>query len=346
VLEARSGGKSSKREKEASARLSVEALEGKVAGAFERAGASPANARSVARALVAAEADGLKGHGLSRLASYLDMLATRKVDGNAVPVASHPRPGILAIDAAQGFAYPALDLAIAELPAIAREQGIAAAPIRRSNHCGVAGHPAERLAAAGLVALVFANTPSAIAPYGGHAPAFGTNPIAFAAPLAGRPPAVVDLSVSKVARGNIIAAKQKGEAIPEGWALDAQGRPTTDPAAALAGTMVPLGGAKGAALAFMVETLAACLVGANLAFEASTFFDGEGPPPETGQLVIAFAPQAFGHARFAERIATLAAMVENQPGARLPGTRRLAHRQTATRDGLPVAPGIAKLIGM
>jgi (2R)-3-sulfolactate dehydrogenase (NADP+) len=325
-------------------RLSLAALEDKVADAFARAGAAIAAARSVARALVAAEADGLKGHGLSRLPSYLDMLRTGKVDGKAVPVAVRPRPAVLAIDAADGFAYPAFDLAIAELPAIARSEGVAVAPIRRSSHCGVAGHHAERLAQAGLVALVFANTPSAIAPWGGNQPAFGTNPIAFAAPLSGRAPVVVDLSVSKVARGNIIAAKQKGELIPEGWALDAQGRATTDPEAALAGTMLPMADAKGAALAFMVETLAACLVGANLAFEASTFFDGEGPPPETGQLVIAFDPAAFGHARFGERMATLCSMVEGQAGARLPGTRRLALRQAAARDGIAVDAKVAGLL--
>jgi (2R)-3-sulfolactate dehydrogenase (NADP+) len=325
--------------------LPVAALESRLASAFERAGATAVNARSVAQALVAAEAEGLKGHGLSRVASYLDMLRTGKVDGRAVPTTSRPRPAILAVDAANGFAFPAIDLAVAELPAVARQHGVAAAPIRRSSHCGVAGHPAERLAAAGLVALVFANTPSAIAPWGGSKPAFGTNPIAFAAPLAGRPPVVVDLSVSKVARGNIIAAKQKGEAIPKGWALDAAGNETTDPEKALAGTMVPMAEAKGAALAFMVETLAACLVGANLAFEASSFFDGKGPPPETGQLMIAMAPAAFGHDRFGERVATLCAMIEGQEGARLPGARRLSLRAAAQRDGIKVGEETMELLG-
>jgi (2R)-3-sulfolactate dehydrogenase (NADP+) len=326
------------------ATLSLAALEERVAEAFGRGGATPPNALSVARALVAAEADGLEGHGLTRVASYLDMLRTGKVDGRAVPKSTRPRPGVLSIDAAKGFAYPAIDLAIAELPAIARGEGIGAAPIRRSSHCGVAGHHAERLAELGLVALVFANTPSAIAPWGGSEPAFGTNPIAFAAPLAGRPPVVVDLSVSKVARGNIIAAKRKGEPIPKGWALDAHGRETTDPEAALAGTMVPMADAKGAALAFMVETLAACLVGANLAFEASTFFDGKGPPPETGQLIIAMHPEAFGQGRFGERMATLCARIEGQEGARLPGARRLRSREAARRGGISVAEELMRLI--
>ena len=324
--------------------LPLATVEARMGDAFVRAGATRENAACVARALVAAEADGLQGHGLARLASYLEMLRSGKVDGRAVPRATRPRPAILAIDAARGFAYPALDLCVAELPAIARQQGVAVAPIRRSNHCGVAGHHAERLAEQGLVALVFANTPSAIAPWGGSEPAFGTNPIAFAAPLSGRPPAVVDLSVSKVARGNIIAAKRKSEPIPKGWALDVQGHETTDPDAALVGTMVPMADAKGAALAFMVEVLAACLTGANLAFEASTFFDGKGPPPETGQLVIAFDPAGFGHMRFGERLATLCARIEAQQGARLPGARRLSLREAARRGGIAVGAETMRLL--
>eukprot|EP01042_Synura_sphagnicola_P017223 gene17223-21771_t len=217
--------------------LSLEAAEQKVADLFTEAGASPANAASVALALVIAEADGLKGHGLSRVPTYISMLRSGKIDGQAVPIARQPKPGVLAIDAAHGFAYPAIDLAVIELPEIARKQGIAAAPIRRSNHCGAAGLHVERLAEQGLVALLFANTPGAMAPWGGAKPVFGTNPIAFAAPLPGREPLVIDMALSKVARGPIVAAKQKGEAIPEGWALDAAGKPTTDPAAAIAGTM-------------------------------------------------------------------------------------------------------------
>jgi (2R)-3-sulfolactate dehydrogenase (NADP+) len=311
-----------------------------VAAIFVRNGCSADNAQSVARALVAAEADGLKGHGLSRIPTYLQMVRSGKVDGTARPTATRPRPGVLGIDAAHGFAYPALDLAVAELPALASEQGIVAASIRRSNHCGETGLPCEALARKGLVALLFANTPGAMAPWGGREPVFGTNPIAFAAPLQGREPAVVDLALSKVARGPIMAAKQRGQPIPEGWALDAEGNATADPEKALQGSMIPLGDAKGAALAFMVEVLAACLTGANLAFEASSFLDGEGSPPATGQLLLAIDPAAFGHARFGERMAALIGAIERQPGARLPGTRRLANRSRAVRDGIVISPEI------
>lgn len=317
-------------------RLSLDQAEQKVADLFIEAGASPANAASVALALVMAEADGLKGHGLSRVPTYLAMLRAGKIEGRAVPIARRPRPGVLAIDAAHGFAYPAIDLAVIELPEIARSQGIAAAPIRRSNHCGAAGLHVERLAEQGLVALLFANTPGAIAPWGGARPVFGTNPIAFAAPLPGREPLVIDMALSKVARGPIVAARQKGEAIPEGWALDAAGKPTTDPAAALAGTMVPLGDAKGATLAMMVEILAAALVGTHFAFQASSFLDDKGGPPDTGQLILAIDPAGMGGNWFAERMRTLAHAIEEQPGTRLPGMRRYALRAKARAEGIVV----------
>lgn len=317
-------------------RMTLEQAQERLSAVFAGAGASPANAASVAWALVMAEADGLKGHGLARVPTYLAMLRAGKIDGSAVPVASRPKPGVLAIDAAHGFAYPAIDLAVAELPALAREQGIITAPIRRSSHCGAAGLHVERLAGQGMVALLFANTPGAMAPWGGAKPVFGTNPIAFAAPLAGREPIVIDMALSKVARGPIVAAKQKGASIPEGWALDSAGRPTTDAEAALAGTMIPLGDAKGATLAMMVEILAASLVGAHFAFEASPFFDDTGGPSDTGQLIIAIDPASMGGAWFDERMRVLAHAIEDQEGTRLPGTRRLILREKARAEGLEI----------
>jgi (2R)-3-sulfolactate dehydrogenase (NADP+) len=322
--------------------LTLGQAESLVADALTRCRTRRDNAACVARALVAAEADGLKGHGLTRVPSYAAQAQTGKVDGLAVPAIERPRPGAAMIDAQNGFAYPALDAAVALLPELARAAGIACAAIRRSHHCGAAGHPVERLAEQGLVAMMFANTPAAIAPWGGATPVFGTNPIAFACPLPGRPPVVIDLALSKVARGNILAAKQKGERIPQGWALDAAGRPTTDPDAALAGTMLPVGDAKGTALALMVELLAAGLTGAKFAAEASSFLDAEGPPPGTGQLIIAFDPAAFGGSL--ERFGALIAAIESQPGARLPGTRRLAARRKAAREGLLVSDALLREI--
>lgn len=309
-----------------------------VADTLVRCGTSPENAQSVARALVACEADGLKGHGLSRLPSYAAQVKAGKVKGDAKPGVSLARPGVLAIDAAHGFAFPALDLAVGALPDVTRAQGIAAAAITRSHHCGAAGHPVEQLAEQGLVALMFANTPGAIAPWGGSQAVYGTNPIAFACPLPDAEPIVVDLSLSKVARGNIMAAKQRGEPIPQGWALDENGQPTTDPDSALRGTMLPLGDAKGTALALMVELLAAGLTGANFAAEASSFLDAKGPPPGTGQLIVAFDPAAFGGGL--NRFAALARSIEGQDGARLPGRRRMQLRRKAAAEGLSMSEAL------
>src|SRR5690606_6787725 len=216
-----------------------------------------------------------------------------KVDGHATPKATRTRAATLMIDVANGFAYPALDLAIDALPAIAAETGIAAAGFVRSHHFGVAGRHVERLAERGLVALTVSNTPQAMAAWGCKRRVLGTNPIAFAAPRSEAPPLVIDMALTEVARGKIVTAAQKGEAIPRGWAVDKDGQPTTDAKAALAGTLVPAGGAKGAALALMVETLAVALTGANFAFEASSFLDAEGPPPGAGQLLIVLDPAGF-----------------------------------------------------
>lgn len=306
------------------------------AGALNRSRTSTVNARTVARALVQAEAIGQYGHGLRRVASYAAQSASGKVDGHAVPEVSRPAPAVLAVDAGHGFAYPALDHAVADLPALASSQGVALAAISRSHHCGALGLVTERLAQAGLVALAFANTPAAIAPWGGGRALFGTNPIAFAAPLVDAEPVVVDLSLSKVARGKIMAAKQRGEPIPEGWAFDRDGQATTDPTAALAGTMAPLGDAKGTALVLMVEMLAAGLVGANYAYEASSFFDAEGPAPAVGQLLIAIDPVRLGGESTLERFAELAAAIEADGEARLPGRRRQELRRRAEAEGLSI----------
>jgi (2R)-3-sulfolactate dehydrogenase (NADP+) len=317
------------------ATLSLAQVEELVAKALMRCRTRADNARSVANALVLAEADGLSGHGLSRVASYCAQAKSGKVDGFVVPAVTRTKSGIVGIDAKHGFAYPALDAAIEILPRITAETGIAAAGIRRSHHCGAAGHPAERLARQGLVALLFANTPAAIAPAGGKRGLFGTNPIAFACPLPGADPIIVDVSLSKVARGNILAAKQRDELIPEGWALDKDGKPTTDPDAALSGTMVPLGDAKGTVLALMVELLAAGLTDANYASEASSFLDAKGGPPGTGQLIITIDPNNWGEG--VQRFAALARAIENETGARLAGARRLAARKRAQENGLLVS---------
>jgi (2R)-3-sulfolactate dehydrogenase (NADP+) len=324
--------------------LSISEAERLVAQMFERNKVSQENARSVATALVAAEAAGQGGHGLRRIAAYAAQARAGKVDGFATPTLSSTAPAVLRIDAAYGFAYPALDLAVRELPALASKFGIAVAAIHRSHHAGVMGLTVERFAERGLIALMFANAPAAMAPWGGKTAVYGTNPIAFAAPLPDADPIVIDLAMSKVARGKIMAAHQKGTEIPGDWALDPSGEPTTDPSEALKGTMMPLGEAKGAALALMVEILAAGLTGANFSFEATSLFDDRGEPPKLGQTIIAIDPETTGGRGTASRLALLAAMMTADANVRLPGRRGQGHRHTATEKGIEIEDDVANLI--
>jgi (2R)-3-sulfolactate dehydrogenase (NADP+) len=318
-------------------KLAIEALTDLAARALAAAGASAANAASVSRALVAAEIDGQKGHGLWRVPSYAAQVTAGKIDGQAVPQATHVRRASVMIDAGRGFAYPAFDLAIAELGRLVPETGIAAASLTRSSHAGALGLHVERLAGMGFVGLAFANSPSAMTAWGGRRGVFGTNPLAFAAPRRGSDPIVVDLALSKVARARIVGAAERGEPIPEGWAVDEHGRATTDAKAALRGHLLPIGDAKGAALSLVVEILVTALAGALTASETSSFLDAKGPPNDVGQLLIAIDPAGFAGADvFAERLGTLAAMIEADAPARLPGTRRLALRQAARREGVAV----------
>jgi (2R)-3-sulfolactate dehydrogenase (NADP+) len=308
-----------------------------VAAALEASNTSAENAASVARALVGAELGGQGGHGLRRAPAYAAQAKAGKVNGRIAPTVSRIKPGTVSVDAGFGFAFPALEAAIGVLAEIVPKQGIASAGIFRSHHAGVAGLTVEALAERGLIALFFTNSPGAMAPWGGNRPLLGTNPIAFACPGGKDRPVVVDVSLSKVARGKVMAASQKGEAIPEGWAFDKHGAPTTDPGAALSGTMAALGDAKGTALALMVELLAAGLTGANYGYEQTSFFDDKGPPPGTGQLLIAIDPSAFGQGAVA-RFAEMAQAVAGTEGARLPGARRHDMRQQFLRDGIPADP--------
>ncbi len=325
-------------------KFSIQQAEDLVSSIFEKNGVLPESARSVARALVAAEACGQGGHGFRRIPVYIAQLRVGKVNGNAKPSASRIKPAVLSIDADLGYAYPAIDLAVELLPAIAREQGIGLAVIGRSHHAGVMALTVERFAEQGLVSFMVANAPASMAPWGGIKPLYGTNPIAFAAPIEGADPLVIDLALSKVARGKIMAARQKGENIPGDWALDAEGRPTTDPNEAINGTMVPAGEAKGAALALMVEIMAAGLTGGNFAFQASSLLDDTGTAPSLGHTIIAIDPVIAGDHVLAQRLAQMAGEIEAQESARLPGRRSQGIRKHAIENGIVIEDDILRQI--
>ena len=314
--------------------ISIAEAESLISGAMTANGVPDAVAKSVATALVAAEAEGQIGHGFSRLADYVAQFRSGKVNQSAEPQCKVTGDTAFLIDAQNGFAFPALDMAIERGTEAALKHGSATMSVTRSHHCGALSVQVEKIANAGLVGMMVANTPSAIAPWGSKTPLFGTNPIAFAAPRRDGPPLVIDLSLSRVARGKVMNAKKTGQAIPLGWALDSDGRPTTDPDAALAGSMVPIGEAKGTALALIVEVLAAVMTGANTSSEMSSFFASDGPPPGGGQFLMAMKPHDL--AGFTARMEVLAELISNMDGARLPGKRRAEAIARSRSEGLNV----------
>lgn len=290
------------------------------------------NAQPLAHAIMEAERDGIASHGLMYLPTYAEHVRCGKVDGQAVPAVEAPRPGLVTVDAGTGFAHPAIAAGLPGLIAAARANGVAAMAVRNSYNCGVLGHHAERIAREGLTALCFTNAPASIAPVGGTRPVVGTNPFALAAPDGmGGAALLIDQSASVVAKSEVMKRARAGEAIPEGWVLDADGHPTTDPEAGLKGTMAPSGGYKGVGVGLMVEIFAAAMTGATLGIDASPFSGTAGGPPRTGQFFIAFDPAPSAQGAFPDRLSRLVAAIAAQPDARVPGSKRHTAR---TRSGV------------
>lgn len=331
-------------------KLPLAEVQALVAGHLQRAGALPAMAQSTARALVLAESQGQGGHGLSRVAQYATHLRNGRANGQAVPRILRRKGAALVVDAGEGLAFPACDLAVAAAIGAARELGVALAGVVRSHHCGVVVDHLRAVAAAGMVGLGFANSPAAMPAAGGKHPIFGTNPVAAAFPRRDADPLLIDLSLSEVARGKVAVAAREGRPIPLGWALDAQGQATTDAQAALAGSMLPLGALsspKGAMLALVVELLVTAVIGARFGFEASSFFVDEGNRPGIGQAFIVIDPGALAGgsggsagSSYLTRVEVLVAEMLKDEGVRLPGARREALRRQAAQDGLEVADAL------
>ena len=315
----------------------VEELERMMASALRRSGATESMARATARALAAAEMEGLPSHGASRIPQYCGHVRNGRANGSAVPAVVRDSRAACLVDARGGLAFEACGLAVRETIRRAREFGVSFASVANSNHFGVAAYHLEPVAEAGLVGLAFGNSPAAMPAWGGRRALFGTNPVAAIFPRRAGPPLVIDVSLSAVARGKIMVAARDGKPIPEGWAVDKEGRPTTDAKAALEGSMLPAGGAKGAMLALTVELLACALSGAAFGFESDSFFAEEGKPTRIGQAFLAIDPGALaGREVFLERVETLVGAMLDDPGVRLPGARRVAQREKARAAGIAV----------
>jgi len=307
--------------------------------ALLRAGAHDEMAETAAQHLVRAEEQGLPTHGMSRVPFYCSMLRSGRADGKARPSMAADKAAVCLIDNADGLPYESAAWAIEEVIQRARRNGIGFAGIRNSAHVGVLGIHLLKVAEANMVGVAFTNSPAAIPAWGGKKALFGTDPVAFAFPRKGAQPIVVDLALTTVTRGKIMVAMQKGEKIPEGWALDRHGKPTTDPKEAIErGTLFPIGGTKGAMLALAFELVCAALTGAAIGPEADSFFSEQGNKPRIGQVFLAIDPGALaGMEKYFERVETVVRCMLADEGVRLPGAKRFASEKKLQREGIEVA---------
>jgi len=301
------------------------------------AGTAARNAGYFADAILDTELSGLEGHGFYWLQYYCEHVRSGKVDGHAKPKVKKLSPVAFRVDARRGFAHPAIERGFAKLVPAAKKNGIAGLAVHNSYNAATLGYHTGYLAKQGLVAFGFTNSTPAIAPVGGRNPVIGTNPMSFAVPgKAGKIAFLIDQSASAVAWTAVKLAADEGRPIPLGWALDADGMPTTDPARGLAGSMAPAGGYKGFGQGLIVEVMCAALAGAKRGPEMGSFMANDGRPIDCGQFFIALEPKAFSGGAFAKQIAALAKSITSQQGARLPNARREANQKRLAREGVPI----------
>jgi len=315
-------------------RFSSETLLRYVMDALTGLNVPEADAAVVADSLVEAELGGQPTHGLLRLPFLLDRLRAGLINPRPAFRLSGDRAAAVVLDADNGLGplagVRAVDLSVER----AHLAGIGIVAVRRGNHLGSLGFYLRRATAAGAIGLAFTNTPPAMSPPGGRTPYLGTNPIAAGFPTSGDP-VIVDMATSQVARGHILQAARVGEPIPEGWAVDAEGQPTTDPHAAIAGSLLPLGGTKGFALALLVEVLSGVLSGAAVGPEVVGTFVPAERESNVGHCFVAIDPEALAPG-FSARMDRLAADLRDQ-GGRAPGDRRHAERARRLTEGVELS---------
>lgn len=321
-----------------------------LAGAInEAAGIPAADSVILADALVDADLHGASTHGLSRLGIYLKRVELGQIDPRAEASVEQRRPAVLRVDAGNGLGQVQAVRTLERLIPLAREYGLAAATVRRSQHFGALGYYSNRAAEQGMILLATSNCEPAMSPEGGYDAFFGTNPIAASFPTGKGWPVKIDLATSVVARGNIIAANRDGRPIPEGWALDEDGNPTTDPAAALAGTVLTMAGHKGYALALMVEVLSSVLSGSAIGPDIGSMYKNLDRPQDVGHFFCLLDIDAFVElATFKRRIDETIDRIKSsrrRPGVEeilIPGERSARTADANRREGVPLAPATVR----
>jgi len=318
-------------------KLKVDVASDLIFDALVGAGTAARNARYFADAILDTELSGLEGHGFYWLQYYCEHVQTGKVDGKANPTVKKLSAVSYRVDAKNGFAHPAIEKGFAQIIPAALDYGIAAMAVHNSYNAATLGYHTGFLAQNGLVAFGFTNSTPAIAPAGGNKPVIGTNPMSFAVPgKKGRVAFLIDQSSSAVAWTAVKTAAEEHRLIPLGWALDRDGKPTTDPEEGLKGSMAPAGGYKGFGQGLIVETMCAALAGANRGPEMGSFMDNDGLPIGCGQFFIALEPKVFSGGLFDKQIERLIASVTSQPGARMPNSRREESRRKLMKSGIPI----------
>jgi (2R)-3-sulfolactate dehydrogenase (NADP+) len=318
-------------------RLAPKAARKLIFDALTGAGTLARNAGYFADAILDTELSGLEGHGFYWLQFYCEHVQSGKVDGRARPQVKKLSPVAFRVDARNGFAHPAIDAGFAKLIPAARKNGIAGLAVHNSYNAATLGYHTGYLARHGLLAFGFTNATPAIAPVGGRKPVIGTNPLSFAVPgKAGKITFLIDQSASAVTWTAVKLAADDKRAIPFGWALDAEGKPTTDAARGLAGSMAPAGGYKGFGVGLIVEVMCAALAGARRGPDMGSFMANDGKPIGCGQFFIALDPKGFSGGAFAKQIGALSRSILAQDGARLPNARRAANQKRLAKEGLPI----------
>jgi LDH2 family malate/lactate/ureidoglycolate dehydrogenase len=306
----------------------------------------PADAAQIfAEALVDADLHGVSTHGVSRLNIYFRRIEAGLIDPKAELAVDRRSGSILALDAANGLGQVQARRALDLLIPLTRQNGVAAATIRNSQHFGALSWYCNQAAAQGLVLLAMTNCEPAMSPEGGYEAFFGTNPIAASFPTGKGFPIKIDLSTSIVARGNIIAAQKSGKPIPEGWALDRDGNPTTDASEALLGTVLTMAGHKGYALALLVELFSSVLSGAAIGPGIGSMYKNLDRKQDVGHFFCLFDVRAFlDYAEYLHRIDETIDRIKaskKRPGVEeilVPGERSARKARANTLQGIPIAP--------
>ncbi|PZO67338.1 MAG: oxidoreductase [Paracoccus denitrificans] len=318
--------------------LTPEELTQQVAAIFAAVGLTDLQARTVAQTIVAGERDACKSHGIYRIEGCLRTIKAGKVNPDAQPRLTDDGSAVLRVDADGAFSPAAFALGVGPLANRARQMGLAALVINNCTHFSALWPEIEELTDQGLAALAMCPSYSTVAPTGGTKPLLGTNPIAFGWPRRDAPPYVFDFATSVTARGEVELHRRAGKPLPEGWALDADGQPTTDPDAALNGAMLPFGAHKGSAISTMIELLAGVMIGDLTSMDALDYLGSTTLLPHHGELIIAFDPERFAAGRSdpLARAEILFDAIIGQ-GARLPSQRRFGARAVSDRDGIALS---------